>query len=98
MNSLPGGFHIPLNNYTLNVLKQPGIRLRSASLTVSRVCISFSKETSKVNCEGMLGIVRNLNNITAADSFGKNHCQRPVESYRDQVGLATDDSQIQAKR
>ena len=24
----------------------------------------------KVNCEGMLGIDRNLNNITAADSFG----------------------------
>ena len=71
MNSIyPGGFHIPLNNYTLNVLKQPGIRLRSATLTVSRVCISFSKETSEVNCEGMLGIDRNLNNITAADSFG----------------------------
>src|SRR3989441_9330536 len=69
--NLPGGFHIPLNNYTLNVLKQPGIRLRSATLTVSRVCISFSKETSEVNCEGMLGIDRNLNNITAADSFGK---------------------------
>ena len=68
--NLPGGFHIPLNNYTLNVLKQPGIRLRSATLTVSRVCISFSKETSEVNCEGMLGIDRNLNNITAADSFG----------------------------
>jgi len=67
---LPGGVHIPLNNYTLNVLRQPGIRLRSATLTVSRVCISFSKETSKVNCEGVLGIDRNLNNITAADSFG----------------------------
>jgi putative transposase len=67
---LPGGFHIPLNSHTLDVLKQPSIRLRSATLTVSKVCISFSKETPTMKCQGMLDIDRNLNNITVADSLG----------------------------
>ncbi len=67
---MPGGFRIPLNNYVLDVLRQPNIKLRSATLTASKVCISFSKETSTIKCKGMLGIDRNLNNVTAVDSFG----------------------------
>ncbi len=67
---MSGGFHIPLNNYVLDVLRQPNIKLRSATLTASKVCISFSKETSTIKCKGMLGIDRNLNNVTAVDSFG----------------------------
>src|SRR2546430_17036787 len=71
MNSLClGGFRSPLNNYVLGVLRQPNIKLRSATLTASKVCISFSKETSTIEYKGMLDIDRNLSNITAVDSFG----------------------------
>src|SRR2546427_12364847 len=44
-------------------------KLRSATLTASRVCIAFSKEISTIKFKGMLGIDRNLNNVTAIDSF-----------------------------
>ena len=71
MNSLClGGFRSPLNNYVSDVLRQPNIKLRSATLTASKVCISFSKETSTIKYKGMLDIDRNLSNITAVDSFG----------------------------
>ena len=67
---LPGGFHIILNNYVLNVLRQADITIRSATLTLSRIGISFSKETPLIRPKGMLGIDRNLNNVTAVDSLG----------------------------
>ena len=67
---LPGGFHIILNNYVLRVLRQPNIRIRSATLTGSRIGVSFSKETRLLHPKGMLGIDRNLNNVTAVDSLG----------------------------
>jgi putative transposase len=67
---LPGGFHIPLNRYVLKVLSEPGLRLRSATLTDTRIGISFSKETPMIEARGMLGIDRNLNNVTAIDSLG----------------------------
>ena len=67
---LPGGFHILLNNYTLSLLRVPSHRIRSATLTCSRIGLSFSKETRLMDPKGMLGIDRNLNNITAVDSLG----------------------------
>ena len=67
---LPGGFHIILNNYVLGVLRQADIRIRSATLTPSRIGISFSKATPLIQPKGMIGIDRNLNNVTAVDSLG----------------------------
>src|SRR5438094_9211960 len=42
--NLPGGFHIPLNNYTLNVLKQPGIRLRPNSHSFKSLYLFFERD------------------------------------------------------
>jgi len=67
---MPGDFHIPLNNYTLSVLRQPDIRIRSVTLTGSRIGVSFSKKIRLMDPKGMLGIDRNLNNVTAVDSLG----------------------------
>ena len=67
---LPGGFHIPLNNYTLSVLRELGLRIRSVTLTCSRIGLSFSKERQLIDPKGILGIDRNLNNVTAVDSLG----------------------------
>jgi len=54
----------------MEVLSEPGIRLRSVTLAVDTVAIAYSKQTPMVQCNGMMGIDRNLNNITAADSLG----------------------------
>jgi len=67
---MPGDFRIRLNSYTLSVLREPGLRIRSVTLTGSRIGLSFSKETRLIDAKGMLGIDRNLNNITAIDSLG----------------------------
>ena len=67
---LPGSCHIPLNRYVLNVLSEPGLRLRSTTLTDRRIGISYSKETRLIVPMGMLGIDMNLNNTTAVDSLG----------------------------
>jgi putative transposase len=58
-----------LNNYVLSVLRQPDITVRSATLTRSKVCVSFSKETPLIQPKGLIGIDRNLNNMTAVDSL-----------------------------
>ena len=67
---LPGGFHISLNKYVSRVLSQPGLRLHSATLTDSTLSITFSKETPIVECKGMIGVDKNLYNITGVDSLG----------------------------
>ncbi len=68
--SLTGGLSIPLNDHTLRVLSEPGLKLRSITLTAYTMGISYSKKTKAVECQGMMGIDRNLNNVTAADSVG----------------------------
>jgi putative transposase len=67
--SLPGGFNIPLNKHVLRTLSEPGLRLRSATLTESTLNIAYSKEIPTVECRGLIGVDKNLYNITAADSL-----------------------------
>ena len=67
--SLPGGFNIPLNKHVLRTLSEPGLRLRSATLTESTVNIAYSKERPIVEGRGLIGVDKNLYNITAADSL-----------------------------
>jgi putative transposase len=62
--------YIPLNRYVLQVLSEPGLKLRSATLTESTLNIAYSKERPRVECRGLIGVDKNLYNITAADSLG----------------------------
>ncbi|HVH16141.1 MAG TPA: transposase [Candidatus Angelobacter sp.] len=70
MLCLPGGFHIPLNKYLLRVLSEPGLRLRSATITESTINIAYTKETPIMECKGLIGVDRNLYNVTAVDNLG----------------------------
>ena len=67
---LPGGFRIRLNNYVLTTLRQPSIKVRSATLSSSRLSISFSREVELIEPKGCIGIDSNLDNVTAVDSLG----------------------------
>jgi putative transposase len=62
--------YVPLNNYTLKVLSDPALTVRSVSLTACTLSITFSKETGEAEPAGAIGIDRNLDNITTAGSNG----------------------------
>lgn len=59
---------IPLSRHTLTVLA--GSNVRSVTLTARTLSISFSKEAAEIEPHGLIGIDRNLNNVTTADSSG----------------------------
>jgi putative transposase len=59
---------IILNNHTLDTISRH--TPRSLTLTTGNPSISFSKETSVMKPAGLIGIDRNLDNVTLADSEG----------------------------
>ncbi len=65
---IPANIEIPLNTYVQRFLSQPNLELRSVTLTAESLSISVGKQVKTVECEGMLGIDRNLENVTMADT------------------------------
>ena len=62
--------YIPLNDHTLKVLSEPGLHVRSITLTPSTISICYSHECAEVECAGQTGIDRNLDNVTTASTDG----------------------------
>ena len=60
--------YIPLNNYVLRSIA--GYTVRSVTLTTCTIAIAFSKETVVIDPKGLIGIDRNLDNVSIADSNG----------------------------
>jgi putative transposase len=65
---IPGGLQIPLNNYTQRFLSQPDVETRSVTLTPESLSVTVRKQVQQSICLGMVGIDRNLANITLADT------------------------------
>jgi putative transposase len=63
-----GAFEFPLNAYVQRFLSQPELEIRSVTLTPKSISISVRKRVDPIKCIGMLGIDRNLNNLTLVDS------------------------------
>ena len=61
---------IPLNSHTVEVLSQPNLKLGSVTMTAFTLVIAFSKEIDTIEPDGYMGIDRNLDNITMADTEG----------------------------
>ena len=61
---------IPLNQHTCVVLSEPNVSARSVTLTARNCSIAYSKEAAAIEPHGLIGIDRNLNNITTTDSNG----------------------------
>ena len=61
--------YIGLNNYVLRSIR--GYTVRSVCLTARNLSIAFSKETVLIDPAGLIGIDRNLSNITSANSKGE---------------------------
>ncbi len=58
--------YIPLNHHVLKSIL--GHTVRSVTLTASTVSIAFSRETAVTKPTGLIGIDRNLDNVTTADT------------------------------
>jgi putative transposase len=59
--------YLPLNEYTLSVLSQPGVIVRSFTLTETSLSICISKEVPEIKCSETIGVDRNLRNLTAGN-------------------------------
>jgi len=71
---MPGKLQVSLNNYVERLLSQPNIEIRSVTMTPQSVSISIRRQVERVTCTGAVGIDRNLDNLTAADT--ENRTQR----------------------
>jgi len=65
---IPGKLEIPLNTYTRRFISQPGVEVRSVTLTPESLSVSVRKKVEPIKCEGIVGIDRNLNNVTIAST------------------------------
>jgi putative transposase len=61
---------IPLNRHTLQVLSEAHLTPRSITLTTTTITIAYSKDIQALEPQGLMGIDKNLDNVTAADSNG----------------------------
>lgn len=62
---------IPLNQRTQRALSEPGLAVRSVTLTADRLVIAYAKEVAEIQLKGLIGIDRNLDNLTLANSSGR---------------------------
>jgi len=58
---------IPLTKHTLAVISQPGVEIRSFTLTRNRLCLCIAREVAPVDCSSTVGVDRNLRNLTVGN-------------------------------
>lgn len=59
--------HILLNNHTLEILKDNPLKVKSFTITPNSISLSIQKNTQKIIPENVIGIDRNMRNITTFD-------------------------------
>jgi putative transposase len=60
-------FSIPLTKHTINVISQPGVEVRSFTLTLNRLSLSIAREAPRIKCASTVGVDRNLRNLTVGN-------------------------------
>ena len=60
-------FHIPLTRHTLDVISQPGVTVRSLTLTRNSLSLCIAHYAPKVECVSTVGVDRNLRNLTVGN-------------------------------
>jgi putative transposase len=64
---------IPLTNHTINVISQPGVEVRSFTLTRDRLCLSIARDVATIECASTVGVDRNLRNLTVGNDQETRH-------------------------
>ncbi len=57
-------FSIPLTKHTLKIILQPGVKVRSFTLTTSRLSLCIARDAPLLQCNSTVGVDRNLRNLT----------------------------------
>src|SRR2546422_11110104 len=64
---------LPLTKHTLDVIYQPGVKVRSFTLTHNRLCLSIARDVATVECTSTVGVDRNLRNLTVGNDEETHH-------------------------
>jgi len=64
---------MPLTKHTINLISQPGVEVRSFTLTRNRVCLSIAHDVATVECTSTVGVDRNLRNLTVGNDEETHH-------------------------
>ena len=60
--------NILLNNHTQKILSDPALNVHSFSLTAFNISLCISKDVPEIKCTKMVGIDRNLRNVTVGNN------------------------------
>jgi len=60
-------FSIPLTGHVLEVISQPGVKVRSFTLSQTRLCLCIARDPPVVECVSTIGVDRNLRNLTTGN-------------------------------
>jgi len=66
-------FSIPLTKHVLEVISQPGVKVRSFTLTRNRLSLCIAREVATVECTSTVGVDRNLRNLTVGNDHQTRH-------------------------
>jgi putative transposase len=58
---------IPLTKHTLDIISQPGVEVRSFTLTRNRLCLCIARDSPRIECTSTIGVDRNLRNLTVGN-------------------------------
>jgi putative transposase len=64
---------IPLTKHTLDLISQPGVEVRSFTLTRNRLCLSIARDVPIVERTSTMGVDRNLRNLTVGNDQETRH-------------------------
>jgi len=59
---------IPLNAHTLDVISQPGVEVRSFTLTLDTISLCIAKEVKEIEVRDAVGVDRNLRNVAVGNA------------------------------
>src|SRR2546426_1821087 len=60
-------FSIPLTKHVLEIISQPGVKVRSFTLTRNRLSLCIARDTPMIECASTVGVDRNLRNLTVGN-------------------------------
>jgi len=66
-------FSIPLTKHTLEVISQPGVKVRSFTLTLNKLSLCIARDTPMIECRSTVGLDRNLRNLTVGNDQQTHH-------------------------
>jgi putative transposase len=66
-------FSIPLTKHALEVISQPGVEVRSFTLTRNRLSLCIARGTPMIECVSTVGVDRNLRDLTVVNDQEAHH-------------------------